>query len=61
MDEAPHAPDEQAAQQRFREDLLRRGEAARADGSELPPGATHEIVEEDDGEASIVRRRFSAS
>jgi len=47
--------------QRFEEDLAARGEAAPAgDDGELPPGATHEIEEKDDGERTIRRRRFSA-
>jgi len=48
---------------RFEEDLEVRGEAVPA-GEELPPGATHEIVEEDgdgDGERTVRRRRYSAS
>ncbi len=42
--------------------LLVRGDAARPDASgKLPPGATHEIVEQREGELPIVRRRrFSA-
>ena len=46
---------------RFEEDLEVRGEAV-PEGEELPPGATHEIVEEDsEGERTVRRRRFSAS
>jgi hypothetical protein len=49
------------ARRRFEEDLEVRGEAL-SEGEELPPGATHEIVEEDgDGERTVRRRRFSAS
>jgi len=42
--------------------LVERGEAARPDvDGELPPGATHEIVEEPAGRPPRVkRRRFSA-
>lgn len=41
--------------------LIERGEAARAVDGKLPPGATHEIVEERPGEPpKVVRRRFSA-
>jgi hypothetical protein len=50
------------AEEKFVEDLLARGEAAKpdADGN-LPPSATHEIVEEPEGELPKVRRRrFSA-
>ena len=49
------------ARRRFEEDLEVRGEVV-PEGEELPPGATHEIVEEDgDGEGTVRRRRFSAS
>ena len=41
--------------------LVERGEAARPDDGELPPGATHEIVEEREGRLpKVKRRRFSA-
>lgn len=41
--------------------LLARGEAVRAKDGRLPPGTTHEIVEELEGELPRVkRRRFSA-
>lgn len=41
--------------------LLERGEAAKLEDGELPPGATHEIVEEKEGELpKVKRRRFSA-
>ena len=41
--------------------LLERGEAARPVEGELPPGATHEIVEERPGRLpKVKRRRFSA-
>jgi hypothetical protein len=51
-----------AAKEKFVEDALTRGEAAKADEKgELPPGATHEIIEEREGELpKIRRRRFSA-
>jgi hypothetical protein len=54
--------DSPAEQKRFVEDLLRRGEAAKADeNGELPAGATHEIVEDQPGKTpKVVRRRFSA-
>jgi hypothetical protein len=47
---------------RFTRDLLIRGEAAepQQDGS-LPAGATHEIVKSENGQVSVVRRRYSAS
>jgi hypothetical protein len=53
--------DDEETRHRFEEDLEIRGEAV-PEGEELPPGATHEIVEEDgDGERTVRRRRFSAS
>jgi len=40
--------------------LVARGEAARPDEhGNLPPGATHELVEDDQGRLSVRRRRFS--
>jgi hypothetical protein len=47
--------------ERFRQDLIERGEAAHPDDKgELPPGATHEIVSENaEGVQEIKRRRFS--
>ena len=53
--------DDEKSRRRFEEDLEIRGEAV-PDDEELPPGATHEIVDEDgDGERTVRRRRFSAS
>lgn len=52
---------EDLARERFIRDLLIRGEAAKptADG-DLPPGATHKIVEEREGELPEVERdRFN--
>ena len=56
------APDEQPGidketEERYVEGLLVRGEAAKAQDGELPPHATHEIVEEREGELPKVRRR----
>jgi len=50
------------AAEKFVEDTLIRGEAAEPDEKgKLPPDATHEIVEEHDGELpTIKRRRFKA-
>jgi hypothetical protein len=50
------------AEEKFVADLLARGEAAWPDEhGNLPPSATHEIVEEREGEPPKVRRRrFSA-
>jgi hypothetical protein len=55
-------PEEERAERKFVEDLIRRGEAAWPDkDGNLPAGATHEIVEEKPGEPpKVVRRRFSA-
>ncbi|MBI2435569.1 MAG: hypothetical protein HYV26_22165 [Candidatus Hydrogenedentes bacterium] len=57
------APPEEAveAERQFVESLVGSGQAAkrRPDGS-LPPGATHELVEGDDGQMKVVRKRFSA-
>ena len=41
--------------------LIAHGQAAKAgpDGK-LPPGAKHELVEDDKGEVTVVRRRFSS-
>ena len=62
-DEAPRDPDEEREEgeerERFVKDVLTRGEAA-AEGEELKPGQTHEIVEED-GEVRVRRRRFSVT
>jgi len=43
------------------EALIARGEAARAVNGELPDDATHEIVEDEHGNITVVRRRFSIS
>ena len=53
---------EDEAERKFVEDTLIRGEAAEADEKgKLPPDATHEIVEEPEGEPpTIKRRRFKA-
>lgn len=51
-----------AAEQKFKRDLLIRGEAASLDeNGKLPLEATHEIIEvdkKDPGKSKIVRRRF---
>jgi hypothetical protein len=44
--------------QRFIRALIARGEAARAVDGELPEGATHEIIEDEAGRITVVRRRF---
>jgi len=41
--------------------LLARGEAAPADDrGQLPAGATHELIEDEAGNTTVKRRRFSA-
>ena len=44
---------------RFIQALIARGEAARAVNGELPENATHEIVEDENGRITVVRRRFT--
>ena len=49
------------AERAFVAGLIARGEAAPADDDgKLPAGATHELVEDDDGHLTARRRRFSA-
>ncbi len=52
---------ERAAEEAFVRGVIERGEAAKPDrDGRLPPGATHEIVEEvEGGLPKIRRRRFS--
>lgn len=50
-----------AAERAFVESLVASGQAAKRDSQgRLPPGVTHEIVEDAHGEVRAVRRRFSA-
>jgi hypothetical protein len=52
--------DQDAAEEAYVRGLIERGEAAKAVDGELPPGATHEIVEDEPGKApKVVRRRFA--
>ena len=51
--------DEKSEHDRYVEALIARGDAARAVDGELPGDATHEIVEDADGNITVVRRRFS--
>ena len=53
----PKNTDEEA----FTQSLVTHGQAAKrnADGT-LPPGVTHELIEDEDGNVKVVRRRFSA-
>jgi len=57
---SPASKNEQSPEEkRFIEDLITTGKAVRLkEGEKLPPGATHEIIEEN-GEIKVVRRRFS--
>ena len=57
----PAAARERAAKEAFVRGVIERGEAAKPDrNGKLPPWATHEIVEEIEGELpKIRRRRFS--
>jgi hypothetical protein len=56
--EQPACEDEAA----FTEALIASGEAARLDEhGKLPAGATHKIVEDEQGNVKVVRRRFSMS
>jgi hypothetical protein len=57
----PEAGESGATEEAFVRGLIARGEAAKAVDGKLPPGATHEIVEERPGRLpKVVRRRFSA-
>ncbi|HEY6425050.1 MAG TPA: hypothetical protein VIY28_17780 [Pseudonocardiaceae bacterium] len=58
---AEEAAQKEAAQRRFLRDLQERGEIV-PEGEELPPGATHELVEgHGDEPPKVRRRRFSAT
>jgi hypothetical protein len=56
--EARNRPSPSEEEARFIQALVARGEAARAIDGELPDGATHEIVEDEQGRITVVRRRF---
>lgn len=47
-----------AAEERFLRDLAERGEVV-PEGTELPPGATHETQVDAEGHQTVHRRRFS--
>jgi len=54
-------PGVEDAERAFVAGLIARGEAARPDAEgNLPPGATHELVEDGDGQVTVRRRRFTA-
>ncbi len=60
-DEVSPRSEDQVAEERFIEGLVVRGETVPEGTDPLPPGATHEVVEEVDGVPTRVRRRrFSA-
>jgi hypothetical protein len=60
--EPPQQAEVDAQRDRWVRDLIVRGEAAWPVNGSLPPGATHEIIEEKHGETPVVvRRRFSAA
>lgn len=60
-DQAPAADTVEAAERAFVAGLIARGEAARPDeDGKLPAGATHELVEDADGQLTARRKRFSA-
>ncbi len=48
------------AAENFVRGLIERGEAVKAKGQRLPPGATHELVENEKGGVTVQRRRFSS-
>jgi len=50
----------EAEEERFIDELLARREAV-PEGTELPPGATHEVYLDDRGRRHLRRVRFSAS
>lgn len=56
---APEGDRQSEEERRFIAALIARGEAARAVDGKLPEGATHEIVEDEHGHISVVRRRFA--
>jgi hypothetical protein len=55
----PAGPNDEAHRARYLKDLRERGEVVPKD-REMPPGATHEI-EDEDGEEILRRRRFSVN
>src|SRR5262245_66257944 len=53
------SPAEEAA---YTQTVIATGEAARPDAEgKLPAGATHQIIEDEAGNAKVVRRRFSTT
>ena len=55
------ADDARAEADAYTRSLIAHGQAVKLrPGEPLPAGATHELVEDDDGRVRAVRRRFSA-
>ncbi|GIE95689.1 hypothetical protein [Paractinoplanes rishiriensis] len=50
---------EEAEKRRYTADLIERGEAV-PEGTELPPGATHQTTTDEQGRTVVIRKRFSA-
>ncbi len=44
----------------FEECLREHGQLADEEGAELPPGATHQMTTDANGERKVTRKRFSA-
>jgi hypothetical protein len=60
-DQAEAAENVEEAERAFVAGLIARGEAARPDeNGHLPAGATHELLEDDEGRITVRRKRFSA-
>jgi hypothetical protein len=60
MDVDDHGP-EPDERDIFERSLREHGQLAEADAEELPPGATHQVVTDEEGERTIDRKRFSAT
>jgi hypothetical protein len=59
-DQARRATKKHPDEEPFTRSLVKHGQAVEVpDGGRLPPGATHELVEDENGELRPVRRRFS--
>jgi hypothetical protein len=53
-------PSQRGEEELFEESLSEHGQLAEEDAEELPPGATHQVKTDDNGERKVVRKRFSA-
>ena len=59
-DRGSTARKKRAEGEKFTRSLVKHGQAVEVPpGQPLPPGATHELVEDENGELRPVRRRFS--